>query len=123
MNKSVAFYTDIMGMTLFTCTKNKSDNEHTLSFLGYGEDCIDTSLELCHHQDSSQHLMDTGYGHIAIDVEDCQVACKEIAKAGGEIILGPTLVNDMNEIIAFVTDPDGYRVELTQYPADKPTTH
>ena len=113
LDKSVQFYSDIMGMELL----RKHDYESgrfTLAFLGYGEEKDNTVLELTHNWDTDSYDKGEGFGHIAIAVDDVYAACEKIREAGGTIVREPGPMKHGSTILAFVEDPDGYKIELLE---------
>ncbi|MBL4898813.1 MAG: lactoylglutathione lyase [Colwellia sp.] len=113
LQRSIDFYTRIIGMRVLR-TFNHPDEEYTLTFLGFGEESETCVLELTYNFGVSTYKQGNGFGHIAISVDNCKVACDEIREKGGDIILDAALLSGSNEIIAFVADPDGYKIELIQ---------
>jgi lactoylglutathione lyase len=113
MQRSKDFYIDILGMKLLR-EREFPEGEFTLSFLGYGEESDSTVLELTHNWGQSEYDMGDAYGHIAIGVDDVYEACERIRAAGGNIVreAGPMAAG--TTVIAFVEDPDGYKIELLQ---------
>ncbi len=113
LDRSIKFYTDVMGMTLL----RKRDNEkgrYTLAFLGYGPESSTAVLELTYNWGVDSYELGTAYGHIAIGVDDIYGTCEAITAAGGEVTRAPGPVKGGTTVIAFVKDPDGYKVELIQ---------
>ncbi len=113
LDRSIAFYTDILGMQLL----RKSDNQeykYTLAFVGYGDEADHTVLELTYNWDKSQYDRGDAYGHIAIGVDDIYQLCKDIEAQGGEVYRQPGPVKGGKTVIAFVRDPDGYAIELIE---------
>jgi lactoylglutathione lyase len=111
LEKSLAFYTDILGMQLL----RKSDfpeGRFTLAFVGYGDESDTTVLELTHNWDTEEYDLGNGYGHIAIEVDDVYAACEAIRARGGKVVREPGPMKHGSTILAFAEDPDGYRVEL-----------
>ncbi len=111
LQKSIAFYTEILGMTML----RKSDypeGKFTLAFLGYGDEANHTALELTHNWDTDSYELGSGYGHIAIEVDDVYQATAKIEQQGGNILRPAGPMNAGSTIIAFVEDPDGYPIEL-----------
>lgn len=113
LERSIRFYTEILGMQLLRC-KDYPDGKFTLAFLGYGDESENTVLELTHNWETSEYDLGTGYGHIAISVDDIYVACDEIKRSGGEVVREAGPMKHGTTVIAFVKDPDGYLIELLQ---------
>ncbi|CEA06337.1 lactoylglutathione lyase [Pseudomonas saudimassiliensis] len=111
LEKSIAFYTDVLGMTLLR-RKDYPDGRFTLAFVGYGNEAENSVLELTHNWDTPSYDLGNGYGHIAIEVNDVYKACEQIKASGGKVVreAGPMLHGA--SILAFVEDPDGYKIEL-----------
>jgi lactoylglutathione lyase len=112
LDKSLAFYTGALGMKLLR-RKDYPEGKFTLAFVGYGDEAGHTVIELTHNWGNAPYALGTGYGHIAIGVDDIYGACETLAKAGVKIArpAGP-MKADPSIVIAFVEDPDGYKVEL-----------
>ena len=113
LNRSIKFYTEVMGMKLLR-TLEQTDEDYTLAFLGYGEETETAVLELTYNYGVSQYNMGNAYGHIAIGVEDVMKESIKIKQQGVCFSLDATQLKGSNEIIAFLTDPDGYQVELIE---------
>ncbi len=113
MARSVAFYTEVLGMRVLR-TLDQPSEQYCLTFLGYDEESNTSVLELTYNYGVAEYQLGNGYGHIAIGVDNCQQACNEIEERGGTITLSPTPLAGSNEIIAFVSDPDGYAIEVIQ---------
>jgi len=111
LERSIIFYTTILGMTLLR-KKDYPDGKFTLAFLGYGDESEHTVLELTHNWEASHYDLGEGYGHIAIGVEDVYAACERIRQSGGAIVREPGPMLHGTTILAFVEDPDGYKIEL-----------
>ncbi|RZU47648.1 lactoylglutathione lyase [Fluviicoccus keumensis] len=111
LSRSLAFYTQVLGMRLLR-QQDYPEGRFTLAFVGYGEEHDTTVLELTHNWDTAAYEIGSGYGHIAIGVEDVYAACEKIRAAGGKIVREPGPMKHGSTILAFVEDPDGYRVEL-----------
>lgn len=121
LERSIAFYQEVMGMQLLRRSENP-EYRYSLAFLGYdGGNPGQAELELTYNWDTHQYEMGTAYGHIAIGVPDAYAACEKIRAAGGQITREPGPVKGGSTVIAFVTDPDGYKVELIQRPDDSGT--
>jgi lactoylglutathione lyase len=113
LQRSIDFYTQVMGMTLLRTSENPSQ-KYSLAFLGYGKNPEHAELELTYNHGVSAYEMGTAYGHIAIGVPDAYAACDKIRAAGGNVTREAGPVKGGTTVIAFVTDPDGYKVELIQ---------
>ena len=111
--RSIAFYTDVMGMTLLRQSENASQ-KYTLAFLGYGPNPDHAELELTYNHGVTSYDMGTAYGHLAVAVPDAYAACDRIRNAGGAVTREAGPVKGGTTVIAFVTDPDGYKIELIQ---------
>ena len=116
LEKSVAFYTDVLGMQLLR-RKDYPSGRFTLAFLGYGDEKEHTVLELTHNWDTEHYDLGNGYGHIALGVQDIQATCAGIADRGGRLVREPGPMKHGSAVIAFLEDPDGYKVELIELPA------
>ena len=113
LEQSIAFYTEVLGMQLLR-RKDYSTGRFTLAFLGYGPESDHTVLELTHNWDTSAYELGDGYGHIALGVEDIHSTCAGIADQGGRVVREPWPMKHGSTVIAFVEDPDGYKVELIE---------
>jgi lactoylglutathione lyase len=113
LQRSIDFYTQVMGMSLLRRSENPSQN-YSLAFLGYGSNPQHAELELTYNHGVSTYEMGTAYGHIAIGVPDAHAACDKIRAAGGKVTREPGPVKGGSTVIAFITDPDGYKVELIE---------
>ena len=111
LEKSIAFYRDVLGMELLR-RKDFPDGRFTLAYLGYGPESDNTVLELTHNWDTEGYDLGEGYGHIAIGVDDVYGACERIRDAGGRVVREPGPMKHGSTVLAFVEDPDGYKVEL-----------
>lgn len=111
LETSIAFYKDVFGMTLFR-KKDYPTGRFTLAFLGYGTEETGCALELTHNWDTDSYEIGTGYGHIAIGVDDVYAACDKIRDKGGVITREPGPMKHGTTVLAFVEDPDGYKIEL-----------
>lgn len=111
LDRSLAFYTDVMGMKLL----RKSDNpqyEYTLAFVGYGDESEQAVLELTYNWDGQTYEKGNAYGHVAFEVEDIYDFCDHLAANGADVYRKPGPVKGGSTVIAFVRDPDGYAIEL-----------
>jgi len=113
LQRSIDFYTNVMGMTLLRTSENPSQN-YSLASLGYGKNPEHAELELTYNHGVSSYDLGTAYGHIAIGVPDAHAACEKIRTGGGNVTREAGPVKGGTTVIAFVTDPDGYKVELIQ---------
>jgi lactoylglutathione lyase len=113
LQRSIDFYTQVLGMTLLRTSENPTQN-YTLAFVGYGRNPEHAELELTYNHGVSSYELGTAYGHLAIGVPDAVAACDRIRAAGGRVTREPGPVKGGTTVIAFVTDPDGYKVELIQ---------
>lgn len=113
LDRSIAFYTDILGMQLLR-RQDYPEGRFTLAFVGYQPESEGAVLELTHNWDTSGYELGNGYGHIALDVPDAYAACEAIRAAGGKVVREAGPMKHGTTVIAFVEDPDGYKVELIQ---------
>lgn len=119
LDRSIAFYTGALGMRLFR-KESYPDGRFTLAFVGYGDETANSAIELTWNWDQVHYTHGTGYGHIALAVRDAKEACARLEAAGVRVLrpAGPmrsrSPERDEVEIIAFVEDPDGYRIELIE---------
>ncbi len=113
LQRSIDFYTQVMGMTLNRRSENPAF-QYSLAFVGYGPNPDHAEIELTHNWGVSQYEMGTAYGHIALGVANVAAACEKIKANGGNVTREAGPVKGGSTIIAFVTDPDGYKIELIQ---------
>ena len=113
LERSLTFYTEVLGMRLLR-RKDYPDGRFTLAFVGYGDESSTAVLELTHNWDTSSYEIGTGYGHIALGVDDIHATCEAMAAKGGRVVRPPGAMTHGTTVIAFVEDPDGYKVELIQ---------
>lgn len=113
LDKSIAFYCDILGMKLLR-RKDYPGGEFTLAFVGYGEEKDNTVIELTYNWGVSEYDLGKGYGHIALGVDDIYGTCDRIKAQGGKVSREPGPMKHGSTVIAFVEDPDGYKIELIQ---------
>jgi len=111
LDRSIAFYTQVLGMTLLR-RKDYPDGKFTLAFVGYGDEANNSVIELTYNWGVASYEMGTGFGHLAIEVDDIYAACNQIKNQGGRVIREAGPMNAGTTIIAFVADPDGYPIEL-----------
>ena len=113
LQRSIDFYTEVLGMRLL----RKSDypsGRFTNAFVGYEDESRAAVLELTHNWDTVSYDMGTGFGHVAVEVEDAYKACDEVKKRGGKVTREPGPMKHGTTVIAFVEDPDGYKIEFVQ---------
>ncbi len=113
LDKSLQFYCDVLGMTLLR-RKDYPGGKFTLAFVGYGDESDHTVLELTHNWGVESYDLGDGYGHIALGVDDIYKTCEAIKARGGKVVREPGPMKHGSTVIAFVSDPDGYKVELIQ---------
>ena len=113
LQRSIDFYTHVMGMTLLRQSENTSQ-KYSLAFLGYGPNPEHAELELTYNHGVDSYDLGTAYGHIAIGVPDAAAACEKIRGGGGNVTREAGPVKGGTTVIAFITDPDGYKVELIE---------
>jgi lactoylglutathione lyase len=113
LEESLKFYTEVLGMKLLR-QKEYPEGKFTLAFVGYGEESDHTVLELTYNWGVEEYNLGDAYGHIAIGVDDIYVTCDEIKARGGKVSREPGPMKHGSTVIAFVEDPDGYKVELIQ---------
>ena len=110
---SIDFYTTVLGMKLLRTSEN-AEYKYSLAFLGYGSNPDHAELELTYNWGTDSYDMGTAYGHIAISTADIYATCDQVRAAGGNISREPGPVKGGTTVIAFITDPDGYKVELIE---------
>lgn len=113
LDQSIAFYTEILGMQLLR-RQDYPEGRFTLAFVGYGSEDQEAVLELTHNWDTASYELGNAYGHIALAVPDAAAACAAIKARGGKVVREAGPMKHGTTIIAFVEDPDGYKVELIQ---------
>ena len=113
LQRSIDFYTQVLGMNLLRTTE-RPEQKYSLAFVGFGENPEHAELELTHNHGVSSYQMGDAYGHIAIGVPAAYAACERIRAAGGTITREAGPVKGGQTVIAFVQDPDGYKIELIQ---------
>ena len=111
LDRAIDFYTKVLGMRLLR-RQDYPEGRFTLAFVGYGAESEQSVIELTHNWDTSAYELGTGFGHIALEVEDVYQACDQIRERGGRIMRAAGPMNAGTTIIAFVADPDGYPIEL-----------
>ncbi len=113
LQRSIDFYTNVLGMKLLR-TSDNPEYKYTLAFLGYGSNPDHAELELTYNYGVDSYDMGSAYGHIALSTEDIYATCDQVRKLGGNITREPGPVKGGSTVIAFITDPDGYKVELIE---------
>ena len=113
LKRSIEFYTNVLGMQVLR-QKDYPDGRFTLAFVGYGTEDRETVLELTHNWDTAKYELGTGYGHVALEVDDAYKACDEVKKRGGRVTREAGPMKHGTTVIAFVEDPDGYKIEFIQ---------
>lgn len=113
LEKSLAFYTQVLGMKLLR-RKDYPDGRFTLAFVGYQDEADGTVLELTHNWDTPSYNLGDGFGHIAIEVDDAYHACENTRKMGGKVTREAGPMKHGTTVIAFIEDPDGYKIEFIQ---------
>jgi lactoylglutathione lyase len=113
LDRSLAFYTEVLGMRLLR-RQDYPDGRFTLAFVGYGEESEGAVIELTHNWDTASYDIGTGFGHLALAVPDAYAACDEIRRRGGRVVREAGPMKHGSTVIAFVEDPDGYKIELIQ---------
>lgn len=115
LQRSIDFYTQVLGMQLLRKTENP-DYKYTLAFVGFGKNPEHAEIELTYNWDVDSYEIGTAFGHLALGVPDVYGACEKIKAAGGNVTREAGPVKGGSSVIAFVTDPDGYKIELIQRP-------
>jgi lactoylglutathione lyase len=111
LDRSIDFYTSVLGMQLLR-RKDYPEGKFTLAFVGYGDESEHTAIELTYNWDVASYDLGNGFGHIAIEVDDVYAACAEIKRRGGMVTREAGPMKGGSTVIAFVSDPDGYKIEL-----------
>ncbi len=113
LERSIKFYTEVMGMQLLRTT-DRPEQKYSLAFLGYGPESSEAALELTYNHGTEKYDLGNAYGHIAIEVPDAAQACAAVKARGGVVTREAGPVRGGSTVIAFVQDPDGYKIELIQ---------
>ena len=113
LDRSIAFYTQVLGMKELR-RKDYPDGRFTLAFVGYGDEADHTVIELTHNWDTKSYEVGTGFGHLAVAVPDAYKACEEVTAKGGKVTRPAGPMKHGGSVIAFVEDPDGYKIEFIQ---------
>src|SRR5215510_3056030 len=113
LERSLAFYRDVLGMRLLR-RKDYPDGRFTLAFVGYGDEADHTVIELTHNWDTPKYDLGNGFGHLAVAVPDAYKACEDVKGRGGKVTREAGPMKHGTTVIAFVEDPDGYKIEFIQ---------
>ena len=113
LDRSVKFYTEVLGMKLLRTT-DRPDQKYSLAFVGYGDEDKTAVLELTYNYGVDRYELGTAYGHVALAVPDAAKACAEVKKRGGKVTREAGPVKGGTTVIAFVEDPDGYKIEFIE---------
>ena len=113
LDRSIDFYTQVLGMKLLR-RKDYPDGKFTLAFVGYGDEDGHTVLELTYNWGVDHYELGTAFGHIAVEVDDAYKACEEVTAKGGKVVRPAGPMKHGSTVIAFVEDPDGYKIEFIQ---------
>ncbi len=113
LQRAIDFYTRVLGMKLLRTTE-RPEQKYSLAFVGYGSNPDHAEIELTYNHGVDHYELGTAYGHIALGVDDAYATCEKIRAAGGKITREPGPVQGGATVIAFVIDPDGYKIELIQ---------
>lgn len=113
LERSIRFYTDVLGMTLLR-RHDYPDGKFTLAFVGYGPESEQAAIELTYNYGTERYELGNAFGHIALEVDDAVAACEAIQKRGGKVVREAGPMKHGKTVIAFVEDPDGYKIELIQ---------
>ena len=115
LQRAIDFYTRVLGMTLLRTTE-RPEQKYSLAFVGYGSNPDHAEIELTYNHGVHQYEIGTAFGHLALGVGDVYATCDRIRAQGGKITREPGPVAGGTRVIAFVVDPDGYKIELVQHP-------
>ena len=113
LERSLSFYLGVLGMQLLR-RRDYPEGKFTLAFVGFGPESEQAALELTHNWETKSYQVGSGYGHVALEVEDAYAACAEIKRKGGVVTREAGPMKHGTTVIAFVQDPDGYKIELIQ---------
>jgi len=113
LERSLAFYRDVLGMRILR-RHDYPEGRFTLAFVGYGDEADHTVVELTHNWDTDAYELGTAFGHIALGVADVHAACDAIKARGGKVVRPAGPMKGGTRVIAFVEDPDGYKIELVE---------
>lgn len=113
LDRSLAFYTDVLGMRLLR-RQDYPEGKFTLAFVGYEDEQDGAVIELTHNWDTASYELGTGFGHLAVEVDDAYAACDAARVKGGKVVREAGPMKHGSTVIAFVEDPDGYKIEFIQ---------
>ena len=113
LDRSIKFYTEVLGMKLLR-KHDYPDGKFTLAFVGYGSENDHTAIELTHNWDTASYDLGNAFGHIALEVDDAYKACEQVKKVGGKVVREAGPMKHGTIVIAFIEDPDGYKIEFIQ---------
>ncbi len=113
LDRSLAFYVDVLGMRLLR-RKDYPEGKFTLAFVGYEDESEAAAIELTYNWNVEKYELGTAFGHVAVEVPDAYAACEEIKRRGGNVVREAGPMKGGTTVIAFVQDPDGYKIELIQ---------
>lgn len=113
LDRSLAFYTEVLGMRLLR-RNDYPEGRFTLAFVGYGSEADSAVIELTHNWDTKSYEQGNAFGHVALEVDDAYAACAAIRERGGKVVREAGPMKHGSTVIAFVEDPDGYKIELIQ---------
>ena len=117
LEASLAFYTNVLGMKVLR-RKDYPGGEFTLAFVGYGDESASAVIELTHNWGRTSYEKGDGFGHIAIGASDIEAVCERVRSAGHKVTREPGTMKHGGSVIAFVEDPDGYKIELIEKPGE-----
>ncbi|GHD64205.1 lactoylglutathione lyase [Jeongeupia chitinilytica] len=113
LDRALVFYTEVLGMRLLR-RQDYPEGRFTLAFVGYGDEASTAVLELTHNWDTNRYELGNAYGHIAIETDDIVATCDAVRARGGKVVREPGPMKHGTTVIAFVEDPDGYKIEFIQ---------
>jgi lactoylglutathione lyase len=113
LERSLRFYTEVLGMRLLR-RRDYPEGKFTLAFVGYGDEADTAVLELTYNWGVDKYELGTGYGHVAVAVDDAYKACEEVKRRGGKVVREAGPMKHGTTVIAFVEDPDAYKIELIE---------
>jgi lactoylglutathione lyase len=113
LDRSIEFYTKVLGMQVLR-RRDYPEGRFTNCFVGYEDEAKAAVLELTHNWDTKHYELGSGYGHVAVEVDDAYTACEEVSRRGGKVTRPAGPMKHGTTVIAFVEDPDGYKIEFVQ---------